>query len=143
MLVWNNCSNTTRSSKHTPWISPWKPSVCTAGTSGNTSWLELLQLGHLEVHSVRIGIEKSIDCLYKLHWLHQLKQRQLCSSKYGLEERLWHQWDVGSACLGRRSRWSAYERPTWYRVSVVGCPPGCHVGSTSPKTSPSLLLFYF
>ena len=113
---------------------PWKPSVCTAGTGGNTFFLELLKLGHLELHGVRIGIGKSIVCLYKLHWLHQLKQRQLCSSKYGrLEERFWHQWDVGSTYLGRRSRWSADERPTWYRVSVGGCTPGCHVAQLLQK----------
>jgi hypothetical protein len=63
------------------------------------------------------SIGKSIGCPNKVHGIHQLKQRQLCSSKYSLEGRLWHQWDVGSTCLGRRSRWSADERPTWYRVS--------------------------
>ena len=118
----------------------WKPSVCTAGTGGNTSWLELLRPS-LEFHDVRPDIRKSIGCPHKVHWIHQLNTPTLGFAGKSLERRLWHQWDVGSICLGRRSRWSADERPTWYRVSVAGCTPGCHVGSTRLKLSPSLLLF--
>jgi hypothetical protein len=73
--------------------------------------------------------------------IHQLNTPSLYFDGKTLEGRLWHQWDVGSTCLGRRSRWSADERPTWYRVSAAGCTPGCHVGSIPPKPSPSLLLF--
>jgi hypothetical protein len=36
-------------------------------------------------------LQKSRDCLCRHHSIHQLKQRQLCFSKYGLEEQLWHQ----------------------------------------------------
>jgi hypothetical protein len=45
----------------------------------------------LELRDVRPGSEKSIGCLCRHHGIHQLKRRQLCFSKYGLEERLWHQ----------------------------------------------------
>jgi hypothetical protein len=49
--------------------------------------------------------------------------------------------DFQGVCLDDLMRWSADERPTWYRVFAAGCTAGCHVGSTPPKTSPSLLLF--
>ena len=118
----------------------WKPSVCTAGTGGNTYWMELLRFWHLELP---VYGWRSIGCPHKVHGLHQLNTPSLDFAGKSLEGRLWHQWDVGSTYLGRRSRWSADERPTWYRISVGRCTPGCHVGSTPPKTSPSLLLSWW
>jgi hypothetical protein len=38
------------------------------------------------------------DDTMNLNLIHQLKQRQLCFSKYGLEERLWHQSGGQTAC---------------------------------------------
>jgi hypothetical protein len=78
--------------------------------------LEQLLSLNMYVYDLQETEAGSIGCTNKVHGIHLLKQRQLCSSKYSLEGRLWHQWDVGSTCLGRRSHWSADERPTWYRV---------------------------
>jgi hypothetical protein len=50
------------------------------------------------------------------HGIHQLNTPSLGFAGKSLERRLWHQWDVGSTCLGRRSRWSADERPTWWSL---------------------------
>jgi hypothetical protein len=55
---------------------PWKQSICTVDTVCNTSSLELLRPS-LELHDVRPAIGKSIGCLYKVHWLHQLNTPSL------------------------------------------------------------------
>ena len=72
----------------------------------NTSWLELLRPS-LELHDVLLNIWKSIGCLYKVRWIQIPKQRQLCSSKYGLERRLWHQSGDQTACWHKTSHCSS------------------------------------
>ena len=107
----------------------------------NTSWRGFLRPS-LELH-VRLNNEKSIGCLCRHHWIHQLKQRQLCFTKYGLEGRLWHQSGGQTASSHKTSHWSGGAPPIWCQDVVGEYTLTCHVGSTPLGTSPSLLLFWW
>ena len=93
-----------------PMSHPWSlqgSCLAVVDTVCNTFWLKLLRLWHLEFHDVWTGIGKSIGCLYRIHRLQLPKQRQLCSSKYGLEGRLWHQSGGQTACWHKTSHCSS------------------------------------
>jgi hypothetical protein len=60
-------------------------------SQNNSRFVDAPHLIRTEEDLERLNNGKSRDCLCRHHSIHQLKQRQLCFSKYGLEERLWHQ----------------------------------------------------